>query len=246
MRKDGGKCYVVGHHAVSVLLEHHPEQVKELWLEHRVQLTDSQQQYLRRLGIAVQRMDGKWLEQRTGYARHHGWVAVVISVGALDEQTLWRLVESRGERLTLLVLDEVQDPHNLGACLRSANAFGVDAVVLSRDRACGVSPVVTKAAAGAVASTPLVAVSNLVRCLQQLKQRGVWVYGADDQGDVELDAELFSGPIALVFGSEGKGIRRLVREQCDQLFKIPMFGQVPCLNVSVAVGVGLYVACRRA
>lgn len=243
-RRDG-KCYIVGRHATLAVLEHHPERIREFWIARDTPLSDAQTAILRRLRIAVQYVDDDWLTYHTGYEQHQGLAISVADAAFCDERKLQELIAARGDRLTLLVLDEVQDPHNLGACMRSANAFGADAVIVPRNHACSVTPAASKAAAGAVVNTPLIMVSNLVRCLQFLRKHNIWIYGADDQGEVELDRKLFHGPIALVFGSEGKGIRRLVSQQCDGLFKIPMLGQVPCLNVSVAVGIGLYVASQR-
>ncbi len=143
------------------------------------------------------------------------------------------------------MLDGVQDPHNLGACLRSADAAGVAAVIVPRDRAAGLTPVVRKVAAGAAETVPLVAVVNLARTLRELKERGIWLVGTDDAADKTLyDADL-TGPLALVMGSEGEGMRRLTRECCDQLVSIPMAGAVESLNVSVAAGVVLFEAVRQ-
>jgi 23S rRNA (guanosine2251-2'-O)-methyltransferase len=143
------------------------------------------------------------------------------------------------------VLDGVTDPHNLGACLRSADAAGVAAVIVPRDRAAGLTPVVRKVAAGAAESVPLVAVVNLARTLRELKERGLWLVGtADDASSTLYDVDL-TGPTVLVLGSEGEGMRRLTREACDQLVSIPMAGAVESLNVSVATGIALFEAVRQ-
>jgi len=145
----------------------------------------------------------------------------------------------------VLVLDGVTDPHNLGACLRTADAAGATAVVAPRDRAAGLTPVVRKVAAGAAETVPFAQVTNLARCLRDMKEAGLWIAGAAEDGEKELfDADL-TGPLALVMGSEGKGLRRLTRECCDFRLRLPMRGAVASLNVSVAAGVALYEAVRQ-
>ncbi len=139
----------------------------------------------------------------------------------------------------LLVLDGVTDPHNLGACLRSADAFGAQAVIVPKDRAVGLNATVAKAASGAAETVPVIAVTNLARTLAELKKRGVWVLGADERGESLFDADV-TGPIAWVLGAEGEGLRRLTRESCDRLVGIPLAGAVESLNVSVAAGICLY------
>jgi 23S rRNA (guanosine2251-2'-O)-methyltransferase len=139
----------------------------------------------------------------------------------------------------------VQDPHNLGACLRTADAAGVHAVIVPRDRAAGLSPVVRKVAAGAAETVPLVQVVNLARTLRWLKERGLWIVGTDDEADTPMHAAKLTGPLAMVMGAEGTGMRRLTKEHCDALLTIPMKGVVESLNVSVATGVMLYEALRQ-
>jgi len=164
----------------------------------------------------------------------------VALVADLDQ-----LVEQNGAGLLLLVLDGIQDPHNLGACLRVADAMGVQAVVAPRDRAVALSPTVAKVASGAVDTVPYITVTNLARTLRDLKDDGVWVVGTDDGATEDLMAAQFKSPMAWVLGAEGAGLRRLTRETCDQLVRIPMFGAVESLNVSVAAGICLYEARRR-
>ena len=147
--------------------------------------------------------------------------------------------------LLFLVLDGVTDPHNLGACLRSGNAAGVDAVIIPQDKAVGLTAVVRKVASGAAETTPLVVVKNLARCIGSLQQQGVWVMGAAGETDSSLYDLDLTGHLALVMGSEGSGLRRLTRERCDQLFAIPMLGTVESLNVSVASGICLFEANRQ-
>jgi 23S rRNA (guanosine2251-2'-O)-methyltransferase len=145
----------------------------------------------------------------------------------------------------LLVLDGVQDPHNLGACLRVADAFGVHAVIAPKDRAVGITPVVAKVASGAAESVPYIAVTNLARSLRDLKARDVWLYGADETATTELYDATLNGSLAWVFGAEGEGMRRLTREHCDELVRIPMAGSVESLNISVAAGICLSETVRQ-
>jgi 23S rRNA (guanosine2251-2'-O)-methyltransferase len=145
----------------------------------------------------------------------------------------------------LLILDGVTDPHNLGACLRTANAAGVDVVITPKDKSATLNQTVRKVASGAAESIQLVTVTNLARCLEKLKEVGVWIVGTDDKAKVSLYGQDFRGPLALVMGSEGSGLRRLTREKCDYLISIPMAGELSSLNVSVAAGVALFEAIRQ-
>ena len=163
----------------------------------------------------------------------------------LDEDDLLIRLDAAGRPPLLLVLDGVQDPHNLGACLRSADAVGADAVVVPRDRATGLTPVVRKVAAGAAETVPFVQVTNLARFLRALKEQGVWIVGTDGEAETLHYAADLKGPLALVLGAEGTGMRRLTREHCDVVVKLPMLGAVESLNVSVAAGVLLYEALRQ-
>jgi 23S rRNA (guanosine2251-2'-O)-methyltransferase len=163
----------------------------------------------------------------------------------LDEGDLLDLVEGLGRPAFLLILDGVTDPHNLGACLRTADAAGVDCVVAPRDRAVGLTPVVRKVAAGAAETIPFAQVTNLARTLESLKQAGVWVVGTAGEATDELYTVDLTGPLAVVMGAEGDGMRRLTRETCDRLVRLPMAGGVESLNVSVATGVVLYEAVRQ-
>ena len=173
--------------------------------------------------------------------RHVGAASNIRSKG---EGELFDLLESRPQPL-LLVLDQVQDPHNLGACLRTANAAGVDAVIAPADRSASITEAVRRIACGGAENTPFVQVTNLARCLDKLKEIGIWIVGtADEAGRDYFELDL-KGPVALVLGSEGVGLRRLTRERCDFLARVPMRGKVECLNVSVAAGVCLFEAVRQ-
>ena len=197
-------------------------------------------------GVTIADADDAHLEQLAGGERHQGVAAELVPRAADPETLLEEALESvTGAAPLLLVLDGVTDPHNLGACLRSADAAGVAAVIVPRDRAAGLTPVVRKVAAGAAETVPLVQVVNLARTLRDLRDRGVWLVGtADDAPRTLYDVDL-RGPTTLVLGSEGEGMRRLTREACDELVSIPMAGAVESLNVSVATGVALYEAVRQ-
>jgi 23S rRNA (guanosine2251-2'-O)-methyltransferase len=193
-------------------------------------------------GIAVHAVDEARLLQLAGHGRHQGIVALIDE--ALPYVTLDDVLENIDEEPLLIVLDGVTDPHNLGACLRSADAFGAHALVVPKDRAVGVNATVAKAASGAADTVPVIAVTNLARTLRDLKARGVWIVGAETGGESLFDADV-AGPIAWVLGAEGSGLRRLTRETCDRIAGIPLQGSVGSLNVSVATGICLY-ATRRA
>jgi len=194
-------------------------------------------------GVAVHAVDEARLAALSDTDKHQGVVAVVDAVAM--PRTLVEVLDGVAEPAFLLILDGVTDPHNLGACLRSADAFGAQAVIVPKDRAVGVNATVAKAASGAADAVPVVSVTNLARSLRELKARGVWIIGADAGGTESLfDADL-SGPIAWVLGAEGSGLRRLTRESCDRLVHIPLQGTVESLNVSVASGLCLYETRRQ-
>ena len=236
-----------GIHAVRVMLSCSPRRVRRVLVMsgreagRLAELKDLAQ----RAGVPVASADEALLDRLADGGRHQGVVAE-IAPRAGDPETLLEeaLEAARGPPL-LLVLDGVQDPHNLGACLRSADAAGVAAVIAPRDRAAGLTPVARKVAAGAAETVPFVAVVNLARTLRELKQRGLWLVGTDDSADKTLYEADLTGPLVIVMGSEGEGMRRLTRECCDQLVSIPMAGAVESLNVSVATGVALFEAVRQ-
>ncbi len=195
-------------------------------------------------GCAAHVADDGRLTQLAGTDRHQGVVAIVDA--AIPQVKLDDLFDALPEPALLVVLDGVTDPHNLGACLRNADAFGAHAVIVPRDRAVGVNATVAKAASGAADTIPVITVTNLARTLRDLKERGVWILGADAGGENLFDADL-AGPIAWVLGAEGSGLRRLTRESCDRIVGIPLSGAVESLNVSVASGICLYASrCARA
>jgi len=194
------------------------------------------------LRCPVHFVDATRLSELAGSDRHQGVVAIVDA--AIPHVTLDDVLETLAEPALLLVLDGVTDPHNLGACLRNADAFGAHALIVPKDRAVGVNATVAKAASGAADTVPVVTVTNLARAMRELKERGVWLFGADAGGESLPDADL-TGPIAWVLGAEGSGLRRLTRESCDRIVGIPLVGTVASLNVAVASGICLY-ATRRA
>jgi 23S rRNA (guanosine2251-2'-O)-methyltransferase len=193
----------------------------------------------------VQSVGGEVLSKWVGDVAHQGVAAAVRPLKAWDERDLLAaLGQTVGDPL-LLVLDGVTDPHNLGACLRTADAAGAHAVLIPRDRAATVDAVARKVAAGAAEFVPVASVTNLARALDLLKERGIWVVGTDGEAPQTLYSADLRRPLALVLGAEGSGMRRLTRERCDFLVRIPMAGQVESLNVSVAAGVALFEACRQ-
>jgi 23S rRNA (guanosine2251-2'-O)-methyltransferase len=243
-----GAHRVVGLNAVRSALKHGAGQVSALAVDaarhdRRLQeLVDA----AKAAGIRVERVGRDVLDRLAGGANHQGAVATVTASAARDETELFALLESLDRPPFLLVLDGVQDPHNLGACLRGADAAGVDAVVAPRDRAVGLTPVVCKVASGAADSVPFFQVTNLARTLGQLRDaHRVWIVGTAGEAETVIyDADL-RGPLALVLGGEEKGLRRLTREHCDLLVRLPMAGVVESLNVSVAAGVCLFEAVRQ-
>ena len=177
--------------------------------------------------------------------RHQGVVALVEPTAELNENDLDTLLDGLDEPPFLLILDSVTDPHNLGACLRSADAAGVHAVITPKDKAAPLNAVARNVASGAAEAVPLVRVTNLARTMRALQERGIWINGAAGEGESTIYRVDFNGPMAIAMGAEGSGLRRLTREHCDQLTKIPMVGSVSSLNVSVATGVFLFEALRQ-
>jgi 23S rRNA (guanosine2251-2'-O)-methyltransferase len=239
--------WIAGINAVASAVANDPEHVREVLVEagaKNPRLGEIETE-ARRHGIDVRRVAANALEGAAGGVRHQGVVARYAAAKTWGEHDLAELVEEAGGRALLLVLDGVQDPHNLGACLRSAAAAGATAVVIPRDKAVQLNATVRKTAAGAAEVVPLVAVTNLSRALKELQKQGVWVYGLAGETDGSLYALDLKGSVALVLGGEGEGLRRLTRETCDGLASIPMPGGFESLNVSVAAGVALFEAVRQ-
>jgi 23S rRNA (guanosine2251-2'-O)-methyltransferase len=238
---------VFGLHAVRTLLKQRPERATRLLVQKGRDDARVAEiaQLAKAVNVPMESRDGRDLDRLAVAERHQGVCLYVKTAGVLGEGALDDLLDQLDGPAFLLVLDGVQDPHNLGACLRTADAAGVTAVIVPRDRAAGLSPVVRKVASGAAEIIPLIQVTNLARTLKGLKDRSIWVVGTDDQADKSIyDADL-KGPLALVLGAEGPGLRRLTKENCDTLVTIPMRGAVESLNVSVATGVVLYEALRQ-
>jgi 23S rRNA (guanosine2251-2'-O)-methyltransferase len=237
---------VYGLHAVEAVLRA-PGRVREVWLDvaRRDQRVRALAEQLQKAGVAHSWVTRERLDELAGGARHQGAAARVRPAQTLNESDLEGLLISLQEPPFLLILDGVQDPHNLGACLRSADAAGVHAVIAPRDRACGLNATVRKVAVGAAETTPFVQVTNLARTLRLLRDAGVRIIGAAGETETSLFQADLTGPLALVLGAEEKGLRRLTREHCDQLVRIPMRGTVESLNVSVAAGICLFEALRQ-
>jgi 23S rRNA (guanosine2251-2'-O)-methyltransferase len=237
---------IYGVHAVEALLRHHPKRVKQVWLaenrnDPRVKvLVDLAAQSRVPVGQAERRELDSWVE-----GVHQGVVAEVSPSQVWGEAMLEELLDRSEGPPLLLVLDGVTDPHNLGACLRSADAAGALAVIVPKDKSATLTPAVRKVACGAAEVIPLVAVTNLARTLEKLQQRGPWIVGTAGEADVEIYQQDMTGPTVLVMGAEGKGMRRLTREHCDYLVHLPMAGSVSSLNVSVATGVCLFEVMRQ-
>lgn len=239
---------VFGVHAVEAVLQSDPHRIRRL----HVQKGGDQQFRLAGLlkqaqqqGITIEYAERSTLDRQTDGKRHQGVVAWCQPLPKAGEQELDVLLDGLTEPAFLLILDGVQDPHNLGACLRSADGAGVHAVIVPRDKAVGITSVVSKVASGAAETMPFFQVTNLARTLRELQQRGIWITGLDERGESTVFEANFSGPMALVMGAEGKGLRRLTREHCDYVISIPMAGGVESLNVSVATGICLYEAFRQ-
>ncbi len=241
------KEYVYGLHAVQAMLERAPRRVRQLKVQ-RGRL-DARMQALLELAASealdVERVMPDDLDRLADGGVHQGVVAVVTPSQLWSEEMLGHLLDKEEGVPLLLVLDGVTDPHNLGACLRSADAAGAQAVIIPKDKSATLSPTVRKVACGAAETVPLVAVTNLARTLKQLQQRGLWVVGTAGEADQLLYEVDLKVPTVIVMGAEGTGMRRLTREHCDYLAKLPMAGAVSSLNVSVTAGICLFEAVRQ-
>jgi 23S rRNA (guanosine2251-2'-O)-methyltransferase len=244
--------YVVGLRAVEQLLQANASEVRKIYAEYRSAnpRVKAVLDRARDAGLEVQSANRARLKQISGEDRHQGVIAEIIRSSVLDEAALRTRVEDRlgdasGRPLLLLVLDGIQDPHNLGACLRTADAAGVDAVVVPRHGAASLGPTVSKVAAGAAETLPFAQVMNIGKTLAWLGEYGVMRIGTSDRGSESLYDTDATGPVALVMGREEKGLSRAVLERCDHVASLPMSGQVSSLNVSVAAGVCLYEIVRQ-
>ena len=238
---------VYGIHAVKTVLDRRPEAVVAAWLQERAagERLAGIAALLEAHGVELRHANRSALDLKTGNASHQGVVIEVQAAREFSVRELETLVVERGRSLRLLALDRVEDPRNLGACLRTADASGIDAVIVPRSRASGLTPAARKAATGAAETIPVYRAPNLARTLAWLKEAGVWTVGADGAARQSLYEYQWRTPAAVVVGGEGRGLRRLTRESCDELVAIPMHGVVSSLNVSVACGVVLYELLRQ-
>jgi 23S rRNA (guanosine2251-2'-O)-methyltransferase len=236
---------IYGFHAVTSRLRQSALSVKELYLDSSREDRRSLDllQAAEERGTRVMRVDEKRLDGMTHNARHQG-VAARIEVARLPTH-IEDVLDTLEEPALLLILDGVTDPHNLGACLRVADAMGVHAVLAPKDRAVGINATVSKVASGAAETVPYIAVTNLARSMRELKDRGIWLMGTDERAEQDLFHVRLKGPLAWVLGAEGEGMRRLTREHCDELVRIPMLGTVESLNVSVSAGICLAESRRQ-
>lgn len=235
-----------GWHAVEAVLKREPERLQQVWIQ-----TGRQDKRVKSITDALDTLGVRWkvvhrreLDERVAGV-HQGIVAAVSESREWTEEDLLAQLAGSDKPPFLLVLDGVTDPHNLGACMRTADAVGIQAVIVPKDKSASLTPVARKVACGAAETVPFVRVTNLARFLRNLQDQGVWLIGTAGEADATLYQANFKGPVALVMGAEGKGMRRLTREHCDQLINIPMLGHVDSLNVSVATGVCLYEALRQ-
>ncbi len=249
------KQYIYGIHAVEMLLSKQPAVILELITQktRQDQRLTKLVTHAKKQGIAVNEVPRAQLDKLANARQHQGIVAHCrhAQTSMNGEQLSFEDLLDKIAQGTLasppflLILDGIQDPHNLGACLRSADAAGVHAVIAPKDNSVSLTPTVHKVACGAAETVPFIQVTNLARSMKQLQQQGVWIYGtADDASDALFDIDL-SGAVAVVIGAEGKGLRRLTKETCDGLLRIPMHGEVSSLNASVATGVCLFEVVRQ-
>ncbi|WP_129135601.1 23S rRNA (guanosine(2251)-2'-O)-methyltransferase RlmB [Luteimonas sp. YGD11-2] len=239
--------WIAGINAVAAAVEHDAGNVREVLLEAgaknpRIAEIESA---ARRRDIDVRRVNQQALDGVAGGLRHQGVAARYIAARTWDEHDLAAMVEAAGGKALVLVLDGVQDPHNLGACLRSAAAAGATAVVIPKDKAVQVNATVRKTSAGAADTVPVVRATNLSRTLRELQKQGVWIHGLAGDAETSMYSLDLRGNVALVLGGEADGLRRLTREHCDSLARIPMPGEFESLNVSVATGIALFEAVRQ-
>ncbi|MBR4030830.1 MAG: 23S rRNA (guanosine(2251)-2'-O)-methyltransferase RlmB [Clostridia bacterium] len=197
--------------------------------------------------IPVVEADRRKLDDMSLSHNHQGVIAIVPQVDYVSVEDILKRAEDKGEKPFIVVLDEIEDPHNLGSVIRTANGAGVHGIIIPKHRSAGLTATAAKVAAGACFYTPVAKVTNLARTISELKQKGIWFYGADMAGEKTVFETDFSGGVGIVIGNEGKGISRLVKEECDFLVKIPMLGEIESLNASVSAGIFMYAAskCNR-
>jgi 23S rRNA (guanosine2251-2'-O)-methyltransferase len=239
--------YIYGLHAVEAALNNPKKTIHRLCInqERSDKRIDTLIDTAQKRAVPLEYLSADLMKQRFSNIVHQGVIAVVKQTIMHTEADLPRLLENLNQPAFILILDGVTDPHNLGACLRSADAAGVHFVIIPKDNSAPITPIVSKVACGAAETMPLVRVTNLARTMEQLKKAGVWLYGAAGEAQTSLYSLDITGSIGVVLGAEGAGLRRLTREHCDDLFCLPMRGTVSSLNVSVATGICLYEVLRR-
>lgn len=238
---------VYGLHAVTTLLQRNPEQVIELWImqgrhdarmQRVLELAQAQQ-------LDVREADKGLMNQKADEGNHQGVIAWRKPVQHKTEKHLPDILDAISGTPLILILDGVTDPHNLGACLRTADAAGVQLVIAPKDKSAPLNATAAKVACGAAEAVPYIQVTNLARTMKDLQQRGIWIVGTAGEAERSIYQQDMTGPMALVMGAEGSGMRRLTREHCDYLVNIPMAGEVSSVNVSVATGICLFEAVRQ-
>lgn len=236
-----------GVHSVSALLKWQPDRIQTLWIEQNKKNKRVEQcaQKANQLGIAIQIIQRQKLDHLCEGTQHQGIAASSLSTQLIDEQDILAMADDLTKPPLFLILDEVSDPHNLGACLRTADAAGVDALILPHRHSAPLTPTVHKIACGATVTMKIHRTANLARFIDTIKKAGVWVYGADGEAAHSIYQANLTTACAIVMGAEGLGLRRLTQEKCDQLCALPMLGQVESLNVSVATGLFLYEVVRQ-
>ena len=236
-----------GIHAVEAALDYSPQKIKRVWVDNQRQ--DKRLvlllEKLTQQSVSIEKSPRKKLDRFSDNHNHQGIVAEVQLPEVQYEAQLKDCINSLSETPFFLVLDHIQDPHNLGACLRSADAAGVTGIIVTKDNASGITPTVCKVASGAAETIPVYQVTNLARTLRWMKAQNIWIIGSTGDAEHSLFKTDLNLPLALIMGSEGSGMRRLTQQQCDFLVKIPMFGQVESLNVSASAAIMIYEVLRQ-
>lgn len=244
----GEQNWIIGIHAVTEALQQHADTLSHLLVlaDRKDQRLNAVRDLARRAGIPCTDTSKQDMDQQVGGV-HQGVAAALSGAGTLpgDEKHLGKLLDTLDHDPLLLILDSITDPHNLGACLRTADAAGVDAVIIPKDKSAPINATVRKVACGAAETVTIISVTNLARCMESLQERGIWIVGTADDTELSVYDQDFKGPIAIAMGSEGTGLRRLTKEHCDYLVALPMAGAVSSLNVSVATGITLFEAVRQ-
>lgn len=234
--------YIYGIHACEELINLNPERIQKIFISRQNKRVQKIAEKAKNFNVIL--VSNSELAHYVD-GNHQGIVIQVSQRKQYSENDLQSIIDNAQENSLYLILDGVQDPHNLGACLRTADGAGVACVIIPKDRAVGITSTVEKIACGAAETIPVIAVTNLARTIESLKQQGIWIYGLAGEANTSLYDAKFTGPTAMVLGAEEKGLRRLTRETCDELLSIPLAGQVSSLNVSVATGIALFEVVRQ-